>query len=111
MVVITTAIVSFILPPVYEAKAGVVIVRFKSEITFDPKFRTLTEEELAKGIKARRDALEALVKSSPVASEVIAELGPALGPEERGGRAHLRTGSSDVRWWPSSEANGGTRCY
>jgi len=85
--VITAALVSFfLLTPIYEAKAGVVIVKSKSEITFEPKYRTLTEEELGRvgiDINARRKALDALVKSSSVASEVIAKLGPMLEPEER----------------------------
>jgi len=85
--VITAAIVSFFLiAPIYEAKAGVVIVKSKSEITFEPKYRTLSEEDLARAgldIKARRQALEALVKSSSVAAEVIAKLGHMLEPEER----------------------------
>jgi len=85
--VVTAAVVSFFLMvPVYEAKAGVVIVKSKSEITFEPKYRTLSEEELARAgldIKARRQALEALVKSSSVAAEVIAKLGSMLEPEER----------------------------
>jgi uncharacterized protein involved in exopolysaccharide biosynthesis len=85
--VVTAAIVSFlVLAPVYEAKAGVVIVKSKSEVVFEPKYRTLTEEELGSvgiDINARRKALEALVKSSSVASEVIATLGSTLAPEER----------------------------
>ena len=83
----TAAIVSFlVLVPVYEAKAGVVIIKSKSEVVFEPKYRTLTEEELGQvglDVNARRKALEALVKSSSVASEVIATLGSALEPEER----------------------------
>jgi succinoglycan biosynthesis transport protein ExoP len=84
--VVTAAIVSFFLiAPVYEAKAGVVIVKSKSEITFDPKYRTLSEEELAPliGNQARRQALEALIKSNSVAAEVVANLGAMLEPEER----------------------------
>jgi len=85
--VVTAAVVSFlVLAPVYEAKAGVVIVKSKSEVAFEPKYRTLTEEELGSvgiDINARRKALEALVKSSSVAVEVIAELGSMLEPEER----------------------------
>ena len=85
--VVTATIVSFlVLPPVYEAKAGVVIVKSKSEVTFEPKYRTLTEEEMGQvgmDVNARRKALEALVKSSSVASEVIAKLGSTLEPEER----------------------------
>lgn len=85
--VVTAAVVSFlILPPIYEAKAGVVIVKSKSEVTFEPKYRTLTEEELGSvGIdaNARRKALEALMRSSSVAAEVIDKLGSSLGPEQR----------------------------
>ncbi|MBM4465159.1 MAG: hypothetical protein FJ014_06360 [Chloroflexi bacterium] len=78
--VITAAIVSFlVLPPVYQAKAGVVIVKSRSEIAFEPKYRTLTEEDIA----SRRKALEALVRSSSVAAEVIDKLGSTLQPEER----------------------------
>lgn len=84
--VVTATIVSFLLPPVYEAQAGVVILKSESEITFEPKYRTLTEEELAGAgvdIASRRKALEALVENSSLAVEVIAELGPTLDPEER----------------------------
>jgi len=85
--VITAAIVSFfMIAPLYEARAGVMIVKSKSEITFEPKYRTLTEEELASAgvdIASRRKALEALVASSSVAVEAIAKLGPTLDPEER----------------------------
>lgn len=78
--VITAAVVSFlILSPIYEAKAGVVIVKSRSEIAFEPKYRTLTEEDIA----SRRKALEALVRSSSVAAEVIDKLGSTLEPEER----------------------------
>ena len=78
--VITAAIVSFFLmAPIYEAKAGVVIVKSRSEIAFEPKFKTLYEEDIA----SRRKALEALVKSSSVAAEVIDRLGSSLKPEER----------------------------
>ncbi|MGA9349027.1 MAG: Wzz/FepE/Etk N-terminal domain-containing protein [Anaerolineae bacterium] len=76
----------FLLAPVYEVKAGVVIVKSRSEIVFEPKYRTLTEEELgslAIDINARRKALEALVRSSSVAAEVIAKLGSVLEPEEQ----------------------------
>lgn len=84
--VVTAAIVSFlVLVPIYEAKAGVVIVKSKSEISFEPKYRTLTEEELARAgdVASRRKALEALVESSSVAAEVMAKLGSTLEPEER----------------------------
>jgi succinoglycan biosynthesis transport protein ExoP len=78
--VVTAAIFSFfLLAPVYEAKAGVVIVKSRSEIAFEPKYRTLTEEDIV----SRRKALEALVRSNSVATEVIDKLGSTLDPEER----------------------------
>ena len=78
--VVVAAVVSFfLLTPVYEAKAAVVIVKSRSEIAFEPKYRTLTEEDIA----SRRKALEALIKSSSVAAEVIDRLGSTLRPEER----------------------------
>lgn len=46
---ITAVIVSFfVIVALYEARAGVVILKSKSEITFEPKYRSLTEEELAR---------------------------------------------------------------
>jgi uncharacterized protein involved in exopolysaccharide biosynthesis len=85
--VITAAIVSFfLLAPVYETAVGVVIIKSRSEVTFEPKYRTLTEEELGNlgvDVKARRQALEALVKSSSVAAEVINKLGSVLKPGEQ----------------------------
>jgi succinoglycan biosynthesis transport protein ExoP len=85
--VVTAAIVSFfLLAPDYEAKAGVVIVKSRSEIAFEPKYRTLTEEDIA----SRRKALEALVKSSAVAAEVVAKLGSILEPEKQDATALLR---------------------
>jgi len=77
---VAAAVVSFfILTPIYEAKAGVVIVKSRSEIAFEPKYRTLMEEDIA----SRRKALEALVKSSAVAAEVINASEVSLPPEER----------------------------
>jgi len=45
----------------------------------EPKYLTLTEEDIA----SRRKALEALVRSNSVAAEVIAKLGSTLEPEEQ----------------------------
>jgi uncharacterized protein involved in exopolysaccharide biosynthesis len=81
--VIAAAVVSLLLPPVYEAKAGVVVVKSRSELTFEPRYQTLEEDLQREDIQARRQALLALVKSSSVAAEVIAKVGNALEPEER----------------------------
>ena len=85
--VITAAIISFlVIAPLYEARAGIMILKSESEITFEPKYRTLTDEELARAgmdIASRRKALEALVESNPVAAGVIAKLRATLEPEEQ----------------------------
>lgn len=86
LAVFVAALVSFLLPPVYEARAGVLIIKAKSEITFDPKFRTLSEEELSRAgtdAAARRKALVALAESSAIASQVITRLSTILEPKER----------------------------
>ncbi|MEZ4832491.1 MAG: hypothetical protein R2873_10920 [Caldilineaceae bacterium] len=71
-------------PPEYEASATVAIARVKSDITFDDRYRTLSEEELQqlRG-DARRAALLGLVNNSAVAEAVITELGDTLTEDER----------------------------
>jgi uncharacterized protein involved in exopolysaccharide biosynthesis len=70
--------------PVYKAAATVAIARVKSDISFDDRYRTLSEEELQmlRG-DARRSALLGLVANSAVAEMVITDLGSALTEEER----------------------------
>ncbi len=77
-------ILDLLTPPLYEASATVAIARVKSDITFDDRYRTLSEEELQqlRG-DARRSALLGLVNNSAVAEAVIAELGDSLTEEER----------------------------
>lgn len=86
----------FIMPPVYEARASVAIVKSRSEIVFSPEFRTLSEEEMsARGIQAvdleeRRKALAGLVVNPAIASKVIEELGSYLSQEEQNPSKLLR---------------------
>ena len=74
-------LISLTLPPVYEAKALVAIVKAKSDITFEPKFKTIGEEELAvlgrlwdKWYEARRKALAEMVQNAAIAREVVNRL-------------------------------------
>ena len=81
----TALIVSFIMPPVYQAEVSVVVMRSRVELTFEPRFTTV-EEAVAGNLMNTQDrmkALTALVKNSAIASQVIEELGPTLSPEER----------------------------
>ena len=78
--------VSFLTPPTYQAEAAVAVMRSKAEISFEPRFKTVSEAELARNlmnIQDRLKALKALVKNTAIASQVIEELGPMLSPEER----------------------------
>jgi len=86
----SAGVISFLIPPTYEATAGVVVVKSKMDITFDPKMKTLTEEDLAVAgareavnLEARRETFAGLVKNGAIAAQVIEELGDELEEEER----------------------------
>ena len=71
--------------PFYESAATVAIARVSSDITFDERFRTQSDETLAAqraNTDARRASLVGLVKSGGVAQAVIAELGDRLEKNE-----------------------------
>ncbi len=84
---IVAAGVAVFAPPPYEAVAGVAIVKMRSDIEFDPRFKTVTGDTTASGIvqasDARRSALLGLVQSGAIASEVITQLGDQLASDER----------------------------
>ena len=69
IIVCITALVSFLLPPVYEARASVLI--------------TTTNSEIAKTNQSK-EAIIALVKSPSVANIAVKQLGDRLDPTERG---------------------------
>ncbi len=86
----SAGVASFLIPPTYEAQAGVVVVKSKMDITFDPKIKTLTEEDLAVAgarqavdLEARRQTFAGLVQNGAIAAQVIQELGDKLDEEER----------------------------
>ncbi len=75
-----------LLPPKYEAVARVTIDRVTSAITFDERFRTLSEDLAQQAIadsNARRSALVGLASNGAVAEAVIQELGDLLTEEEQ----------------------------
>ncbi len=72
--------------PVYEAAATVAIVRTKSEVSFDERFVTQSDEVTASSTantSARRGALVGLVSSGIIAQDVIATLGDTLNEEQK----------------------------
>ncbi len=78
--VLVAAVLSFfVLPPQYEAIAGVVILKARTDVQFEPKIRT----ELNEDVKARREALQAMVTSRAVAAQVIERLGEQLPAKQR----------------------------
>jgi len=79
----TAGVVSFLIPPTYEATAGVIVIKSKMDITFDPKIKTLTEEDLAVNLAARSETFAGLVENGAFAAQVIEELGDELEEEEK----------------------------
>ncbi|MBA7623047.1 hypothetical protein ES703_30438 [subsurface metagenome] len=79
IVVIVAGLVSFLSPRTYEANAAVLITKTRSEIVFEPKYKTFWEEDSA----LQRKSLVALAKSSTVATQVIEQLEDKLEPAER----------------------------
>jgi len=69
-----------LMPPVYEATATAAIVRVSTDVRFDERFTTSSEEQNL-DVDSRRTALIALVKSGSIAQQVIDELGDVL-PED-----------------------------
>jgi len=82
----TAGAVSFAKPRVYEAKAGVAIVKSGYSFDFEPKIKTLSEElasQQSTNLDARRVALVAMVENGAIAAKVIEALGSELSPEEQ----------------------------
>jgi uncharacterized protein involved in exopolysaccharide biosynthesis len=84
---VVAAVVATLAPPPYEAVAGVAIVKTRSDIEFDPRFKTMSGDTTASGIvqssDARRSALLGLIQNGAIASQVVNQLGSQLDDEER----------------------------
>ncbi len=73
-----------LLPPSYEASADVAIVRVQSDVSFDERFTTTSDEQLStSNAAARRSALFGQASSAALAQEVIKRVGDVLTPSER----------------------------
>lgn len=85
VVTILSAVVAFVassvLPKTYEATASAVILRSRTEVSFDPKIQTITEDQF--GQKGYQDTFVALVSSPDVASSVLETMGQSLSEEQR----------------------------
>ncbi|MBN1890312.1 MAG: hypothetical protein JW850_20125 [Thermoflexales bacterium] len=86
---LVAAVLALAFPSPYRAVAGVAIVKIKTSIEFDSRFKTTSEDTLgsgyaqAMGAEARRQALAGLVENGSVAYQVIEEMGDMLRPSER----------------------------
>ena len=65
-------------PPVYEANATAAIIRTSTDVRFDERFTTSSDQPNNMDVNSRRTALVALVKSGSIAQQVIDELGDQL---------------------------------
>ena len=78
---LTAFIVSSLMKPVYAAKAGVAVVRSGTEVSFEPRFTTISEDDLPATAEARRNALAALVENGTIAGEVFEAFEDRLQPD------------------------------
>lgn len=79
--VVVAALVSFLSPSIYEARASVLMTKARSDIVLEPKYLTEFQQDSASA--SIQQALLALVKSPSVANQVIEQLGDKLTPGER----------------------------
>ena len=87
---IGAALLSYlVLPKTYTATAGVLIVRNRADLNFDPKFRT--DFQTGADPTARRAAFLGLAQSTTIAADVSAKLQDRLSAEERDVNTLLRS--------------------
>lgn len=81
----------FLQTPMYAADSNVAIVRTQTQVTFDDRFTTSSDQMTnAADITSRRAALLGLVYNGAIAERVIAELGDLLNDQERDPAMMLR---------------------
>jgi len=78
LAVFAAGLMSFLTPPVYEARAAVLITKFAPEY-----------QASEGGASSQREALIALVKSSAIATQIIEQMGDELEPGEKRAEAML----------------------
>lgn len=76
-------LIGLIAPAPYEATATVAIVKTSTQVEFDPRFRTITQDEVAAvNADSRRATLLGLVENGAIAGVVARELSPTLPANE-----------------------------
>ena len=82
-------------PPVYESTATAAIVRTSTDVRFDERFTTSSDQPNL-DVNSRRAALIGLVQSGSIAQQVIDELGDQLPSELRDPAVLLKTVSGGM---------------
>ena len=88
-------IAGIISPAPYQANVRVAMIKEKTDVAFDSRLETLSEDELASesgaklDIEARRQSLASLVRNPAIADAVIERLGDQLGAVQPGTGAML----------------------
>ena len=90
---VTALIVSLLLPPKYEATAGVVMLRSRVELSLGSQFQAISDEDLLSGNngggaisdlnRRRLQSLAAMVSNGAIAQQVSDQLSDILDEEER----------------------------
>lgn len=77
--------VSMLMPLTYQSEAAVAIVRSSVQVSFDPKIKSLSEQDITGNIDAiaRRKSLTTIAKSPDIASVVIAKIGDQLAEKQK----------------------------
>ncbi|HQE93057.1 MAG TPA: GNVR domain-containing protein [Anaerolineae bacterium] len=87
-------LVSSLMPPVYEASAGVVSLKSRAEVSLGSGVQTITEDDISYGnmvgstaimerTQQRLNTLAGMVKNGAIAQQVVTELSADLDEEER----------------------------
>ena len=77
-------------PDVYEAEAVVAIVRERTDVSFNTSIETQEDILGSRDVRSRLDGLVALVTSSDIAAQVLAEIGADLDAADRNVPALLK---------------------
>lgn len=79
------ALIGMAMPSPYEATSTIAIVKTSTQVEFDPRFKTLTQDELnasASNSDARRATFQGLVENGAIASKVFSDVASLLSPSE-----------------------------
>lgn len=80
------AMIGLAMPSPYEATSTIAIVKTSTQVEFDPRFKTLTQDEMnatATTADTRRATFQGLVENGAIASRVVSDVATLLTSAER----------------------------